>query len=195
MFIDLTLIIDESDPIITKAKNDPERWYMSQGHIGTHMDVPPGIEPPPAEYTLLRGILIDVESIKKNEIGIEVLQRTRIGKGDAIVFHTGHIREFSYGTSDYFAEQPRLSWDLIKVLAENDVSLIALDFPGLRPGLEHAEADMLCGQNGKYIIENLTNVDRLRDAVRPSKPFSVLSGWTGFKGATGLSCRVTAKID
>jgi len=194
MYIDLTLSVDMDDPVIRSAKSDPKKPWMSQGHIGTHLDVCPGQEPPPVEFCSRRGMLVDVLGIKTNEIGVEALRGRDIREGDFIIFYTGHLLEFSYGSPEYYKEQPRMSWELVDHLARSNLSLLGLDFPGLRPGDEHGRADMRCAKYGKYIIENLNNVDQLREAVGDNA-FQVITGWTGFKGATGLSCRVTAVVD
>jgi kynurenine formamidase len=38
MFLDLTLAIEMHDPVVGKANQD-QNSFMSQGHIGTHLDV------------------------------------------------------------------------------------------------------------------------------------------------------------
>lgn len=193
MFIDLTLSVDLDDPVLQKTKRDPKNWFMSQGHIGTHLDVVPGQSPPPAEFCSRRGVLIAVAGTKMKEIDLEVLEGTKVGNGDFVIFYTGHLNAFPYGSPDYFGQQPRMSWALVTRLAESNISFVGLDFPGMRPGKEHGLADMRCGEHGKYVIENLNNVDQLH-AVAGARPFQVYTGWTGFKGATGLSCRVTAMV-
>ena len=195
MFVNLTLEVDLSDPIVKKAKDDPKNWWMSQGHIGTHLDVCPGQEPPPIEFCRLRGVLIDVAGAGQGEIGVEVLDGRQIARGDFVVFHTGHLSRHHYGSSEYYASQPAMSWELVDRLAKSEVSLFGLDFPGMRARAEHGKADMMCAAGGKYVIENLDNVEKLHAAAVGGRPFQVFTGWTGFKGATGLSCRVTALVE
>ncbi len=193
MFVNLTLEVDLDDPIVRKAKDDPKNWWMSQGHIGTHLDVCPGQEPPPIDFCSRRGVLIDIDGIGVDEIGVAALEGQDIRPDDFVVFYTGHLQQNPYGSSEYFNNQPRMSWQLVDHLADSQVSLFGLDFPGMRPRAEHGQADMRCARGGKYVIENLNNVDRLR-AAADGRPFRIFTGWTGFKGATGLSCRVTALV-
>ena len=194
MFVNLTLEVDLDDPIVKQAKDDPKNWYMSQGHIGTHLDVCPGQEPPPVEFCSRRGVLIDVRETGYKEIGVNVIESCDIVEGDFVVFYTGHLKVHEYGSPDYFNQQPRMTWELVDRLANSPVSLFGLDFPGMRARAEHGRAAMMCARGGKYVIENLDNVDRLH-SLTGARPFRIFTGWTGFKGATGLSCRVTALVD
>jgi kynurenine formamidase len=190
MFIDLTLSIDIDDSVISKASKDPNS-YMSRGHIGTHLDVYDGQANPPAEYCERRAFLIDASKGANADIGQEVLRGQELHEGDFVIFYTGQLQKFVYGTKDYFKDHPQLTWDFINYLADQKLSFVGLDFAGLRRGEEHGPADAIFADHGSYVIENLDKVDQLREAAA-GRPFRILTGWTGFKGATGLSCRVIA---
>lgn len=192
MFVDLTLSIAQNDPVIGKASKDPGS-YMSQGHIGTHLDVNFGHAMPPKEYCLRRGWVVDVSDKANVEIDESVLKDVDWSEGDFIMLHTGQTGKFTYGSKDYFKDHPQLNWESIRSIASRKPSFIGLDFPGLRRGPEHNIADSICAEHGVYVIENLANLDRLL-AESGSNAFEVVTGWTGFQGATGLSCRVTALI-
>ena len=192
MYIDLTLSIDIQDPIIAKASADPDS-YMSRGHIGTHLDVYGGQAFPPPHYCMRRGLLIDARDAGE-EIGLAILAGRELQAGDFLIFHTGHLARHVYGSRPYYQTQPKFSWDLVEHLAERDTGFIGLDFPGMRSGPEHNTADRIVGSRGGYVIENLANVDRLH-AEAGDRTFLVCTGWTGFQGSTGLSCRVVAHLD
>lgn len=193
MYIDLTLAIDGQDPVIGKASKDPNS-YMSQGHIGTHLDVNFGHDRPPAGHRRRRGWVVDASGASHEEIDASILHSIDWSEGDFIMLHTGRTTEFRYGSPAYFKDHPQLNWASIRSIAKRKPAFIGLDFPGLRRGPEHNQADAVCAEHGTYVIENLA---RLGDLVKHAgtRPFEVVTGWTGFLGATGLSCRVTAIID
>jgi kynurenine formamidase len=193
MHIDLTLCIDIDDPVIGKASKDPNS-YMSRGHIGTHLDVYNGQANPPAGYCERRGLVIDASKMRDADIGQEVLESHELHEGDFVIFYTGQLQRFVYGTKDYFKDHPQLTWEFVNYLAHQKLSFVGLDFAGLRRGDEHGPADAIFADHDSYVIENLDNVDQLLEAAGP-RPFKLLTGWTGFKGATGLSCRVIAMVD
>lgn len=192
MYIDLTLTIDIDDPVIGKASRDPDS-YMSRGHIGTHLDVYGAQTPPPAHFCDTRGIVIDASRANGAPIEQDVLDGYDLTDCEFIIFYTGQLQKFVYGTRDYYQDHPQLSWDFVHALAARRFKFVGLDFAGMRRGQEHSAADAVCADQGVYVIENLGNVDQLLDAAG-KRPFSVLTGWTGFKGATGLSCRVIANV-
>jgi hypothetical protein len=80
---------------------------MSRGHIGTHLDVYNGQANPPADYCERRGVLIDVSRVGGADIGEEVLEGRELREGDFVIFHTGQLQKFVYGTQDlldYFGQ-------------------------------------------------------------------------------------------
>ncbi|MFM0738031.1 cyclase family protein [Paraburkholderia xenovorans] len=192
MYIDLTLSIDQNDPVIGKASKDPNS-YMSQGHIGTHLDVNFGHALPPAEYCRRRGWIVDVSGVSHAEIDESVLSGIDWSEGDFIMFHTGRTAEYRYGSPEYFKEHPQLNWTSIHSIAKRKPAFIGLDFAGLRRGPEHNQADSVCAEHGTYVIENLARLGELVERAG-ARPFEVVTGWTGLVGATGLSCRVTAIV-
>lgn len=196
MFIDMTLSIHMDDPI-TKKVNQDHNSYMSQGHIGTHLDVYGDQKRPPAEFSKRKGILIDVGLVDEEEIDEAMFKKhlgdRQIDEGDFIVFHTGYLQQNPYGTIAYFKRHPQFSWGLVNYLATQKLAFVGLDFAGMRRGEEHGEADRIMGNAGTYIIENMDNVGKLRDAAG-AKEFEVITGWNGFEGFSGLACRVIANV-
>lgn len=192
MFLDLTLAIDMRDPVVGKANQD-QNSFMSQGHIGTHLDVYEGQARPPAEYAVRRGVIVDVGDVGETEITEDILEGYDVREGDFVIFHTGYLSKYSYGTRDYFHNHPQMSWDFIEVLARMKLGFIGLDFAGLRRGDQHGPADLLVGRHGGFIIENMNKIGELYQAVGKAE-FRMHTGWTGFLGFSGLSCRVVAEV-
>ncbi len=162
------------------------------GHIGTHFDVMN------QEFSLenirRHGKIIDVHKIRDRDIQIEDLQSIEINPNDFIIFHTGFLKEKSYGTPEYFKKHPQLSMELIRYLIEKKISLIGLDAAGVRRGAAHTKTDQYCADNGVFVIENLTNLGLLLKAVG-SHPFTVYTFPLNFEGMSGLPCRVIAEIE
>jgi kynurenine formamidase len=182
-----------NDPVVGKANMD-QNSFMSHGHIGTHLDSYLQTKVPP-EFHLRRGVVLDgspwVE--KDEEIETSILDGRDIQEGDFVIFYTGAINEYGYGTKDYFKDHPQLGWDLINTLLEKKVSIIGLDAAGVRRGDEHGVADRLAEDQGAYIVENINNVDELL-RLAGDREFKVFTGWTGFRGHSGLQCRVIADL-
>jgi len=192
MFLDLTLAIDMHDPVVSKGNQD-QNSFMSQGHIGTHLDVYEGQARPPTEFAVRRGVIVYVGDIGETEITEKVLEGYDVREGDFVIFHTGYLSKYSYGTREYFSNHPQMSWDFIQILGKMNLGFIGLDFAGLRRGDEHGPADISVGENGGFIIENMNKIDELYSAVGKNE-FKMYTAWTGFIGFSGLSCRVVAEI-
>ncbi len=85
--------------------------------------------------------------------------------------------------------RPELSHELIDALVEKGVSVIGVDFAGIRRGKEHVPKDKYCADRGVFVIENLINLS----------PLLKLDGFTvhtypiNIVGVTGLPCRVIAE--
>lgn len=192
MFIDLTLTVDINNPIINKASND-QNSYMSKGHIGTHLDVYIPQPRPPVEFAETRGILIDASSVNRNEIGIEILEGRTIRENDFLIIYADWLEHYEYGSKEYFKDHPQFTWELIEELQRRKLAFVGVDFAGLRRGEEHARADQMMAEANSYVIENMANVRQLLDAAK-DREFRMLTGWTGFEGSSGLSCRVVADV-
>jgi kynurenine formamidase len=193
MLLDLTLSIDMNDPIIGKATTDQDS-FMSNGHIGTHLDT--YLQTPiPPDFHHRRGIVVDATEYTRRDVEVDaaVLRNRDVRSGDFVIFYTGALETSGYGTKDYFKDHPQLSWGLIDLLLEHQVSLIGLDAAGVRRPGEHKVADRKAEERGTYIIENINNVGELMRLAGDSE-FSIFTGWTGFRGHSGLQCRVIADL-
>lgn len=108
-----------------------------------------------------------------------------------VLFHSGFIESEGYGTVSYFTDHPQLSNELIDELVRKEISLIGVDFAGIRNGAEHTPKDQYCADRGVFIIENLCNLEKLLDLDE----FTVNTYPMNFSDVTGLPCRVIAETD
>lgn len=183
MIVDLTTKISQKQLEYWLSKE--ENKHIVSGHIGTHLDVYNKGEIP-LEYFKRNGILIDISSIaERRAVAIQDIVNYDIKKGDFVLFKTNRINNYAYGTSEYFNAHPQLSNEVIAYLLDKSISFIGIDCSGIRRGLEHEQADILCEENNCYVIENLSNLDNIH-----SEKFTVYTMWLEDKTMTGLKTRV-----
>ncbi len=185
MLIDITLKIT---PKMTADAQDNEKITLS-GHLGTHFDVMD--KEFPLEYTARQGIVLDVSSVKARDITLSDVDMEGVSADMFVAFHTGFSEREVYGTKSYFADHPQLSPELIEALVQKGVSLIGVDFAGIRRGKEHIPADQYCADRGVFVIENLCNLKAVLDA---GGRFTARTCPMNFSEMTGLPCRVIAEI-
>lgn len=168
--------------------DDKEKAKRLFGHWGTHFDVMD--KEFPLEYTERKGIVFDVREISAREIGVADICADEVEKDMFVAFCSGFSSRERYGEKRYFAEHPQLSHELIGLLLDKGVSIIGVDFAGVRRGGEHVPTDQHCADRGVFIVENLCNLEMLlaEDA------FTVCTYPLNAQGMTGLPCRVIAKI-
>ncbi|CDI50044.1 cyclase family protein [Clostridium tetani] len=183
MIIDLTTKVSQEE--IEEWLNTKENKYIASGHIGTHLDtyLKSSI---PLEYFKCKGVLIDVSQIaSKREVEIKDVKHVDIPQNSFILFRTAQIEKYRYGSKEYFYNHPQLSHELINYLINKKVNFIGIDCAGIRRGEEHGPADILCEENGIYVIENLCELNKIA-----SSNFTVYTMWLDDSIATGLKCRV-----
>ena len=110
-----------------------------------------------------------------------------------VAFYSGFIETEGYGSARYFSEHPQLSRELIDSLLEKRVSIIGIDFAGMRRGKEHTPTDQYCADHGVFVIENLCNLGLLLGNAKCRK-FTAHTYPMNYAGMTGLPCRVIARI-
>ena len=186
MLIDITLKI--TSDMIRDAKNHEVKALV--GHLGTHFDVMN--KEFPLDYTTRRGVIFDVSHVKERDIDVSDINLSAVGKDMFVAFYTGFIEEEGYGTRRYFAEHPQLSDALIDKLLEKNISIIGIDFPGMRRNPEHTPKDQYCADHGVFVVENLCNLNAL--TTRQGK-LIVHTYPMNYVGMTGLPCRVVAEMD
>ena len=181
MFVDLSLKITGE---LIKSSADNEKKVLS-GHYGTHFDVMN--REFPLDYLERKGYVFDVSGLE--EIGVDDIDTDRIKSDMFIGFHTGFIEEIGYGNARYFHEHPVLTRELIELLVARQVSIIGIDFAGVRRDEEHTPTDQYCVDNGVFIVENLCNMKEVT-----GKELVVYTFPLNYGNSSGLPCRVVAKI-
>ena len=159
------------------------------GHLGTHFDIMN--KEFPLKYTERKGIVFDVSSVLNRDIELADIDSDKIEKDMFVAFYTGFIEKEEYGSRVYFSNHPQLSDNLIDVLLEKEISIIGIDFAGVRRGKEHTPKDQYCADRGVFIVENLCNLKKLLNC----DCFTVATYPMNYVGITGLPCRVIAKCE
>lgn len=185
MLIDITLKI--TPDMIKNAKGNEDKALV--GHLGTHFDVMN--KEFPLEYTQRKGIVFDVSGVKDRDIDINDIEIEKVQQDMFVAFCTGFIEEVGYGNKTYFAEHPQLTDQLIDELLNKGVSIIGVDFAGIRRGKEHTPKDQYCADRGTFVIENLCN---LKTLVENGEAFKANTYPLNYTEMTGLPCRVIAEI-
>ena len=183
MYTDITLRL--TPETAKDAKGNEAKAFT--WHLGTHFDVMD--KEFPLEYIRRKGIVFDVSDVGNGEVRLSDVDLDRVEAGMFTAFYSGFIEEAGYGNPVYFHEHPQLSTELIEALLEKEISIIGIDFAGVRRGKEHTMTDQYCADHGVFVIENLCNLKELadkKDIVFHTYPLN-------FAGMSGLPCRVVAE--
>lgn len=187
MLIDITLKI--TPQMITMVQTNEKTSLM--GHLGTHFDVMD--KEFPLEYVNRKAVVFDVSNVCDRDITICDIEMSKVEASMFIAFYTGFIEKEGYGGKKYFAAHPQLSNELIDALLECNISIIGIDFAGLRRGGEHTPKDQYCAEKGTFIVENLCNLKEVLQG-RESGLFTANTYPVNYTEMTGLPCRVVAEI-
>lgn len=185
MLIDITL---EITPQMEADARGNEKKALS-GHLGTHFDVMD--KEFPLAYTRRPGVVFDVRGVGERDIGPEDVDLSRLAPGMFAAFCSGFITEEGYGGRAYFTAHPQLSPALLDALLDRGVSIIGVDFAGVRRGAEHTPMDQRCADRGAFVVENLWNLEEL---LAHGGAFTAHTYPLRRAGATGLPCRVVAEV-
>ena len=185
MLIDITLKI--TPQMVADAQENENKSLV--GHLGTHFDVMN--KEFPLAYTERKGIIFDVSHVTDRDIEIADIDINLVEKDMFVAFYTGFIEKEEYGNSVYFSAHPQLSNELIDSLLEREISIIGIDFAGVRRSKEHTPKDQYCADRGVFIVENLCN---LKEILNVGKYFNVSTYPMNCVGMTGLPCRVIARV-
>lgn len=180
MLFDLTLKLT---PEMANAQG--VRFDAPAGHFGTHFDVMN--KEFPLSYTRRDAIVFDVRDCWDREITCGDISLDAVHADMFVGFCTGYLEKTGYGTPEYHKNHPVLSYELIDALIERKVSIIGIDFAGVRRGKEHTPADQHCADHGVFIVENLTGLDQvIGESGISTFPMN-------YAGLIGLPCRVIAE--
>ena len=185
MKLDITLKI--TSQMLSDAQNAADKSLA--GHLGTHFDVMN--KEFPLEYTERKGVVFDVSAVKDRDIDLSDISFDLIEPDMFVAFHTGFSAEEPYGSKRYFKEHPQLTDRLIDALLEKQISIIGVDFAGVRRGKEHTPKDQYCADRGVFIIENLIGLEAVLNA---GGKFTARTYPLRCEELTGLPCRVIAEV-
>ncbi len=185
MLQDLTVQV--TPEMVQNARGNEEKALV--GHLGTHFDVMD--KQFPLAYTRRRAVVFDVRQVAGRDIDCGDIDLEQVQKEMFVAFYTGFIEREGYGSKTYFSQHPQLSHALIDALLDRGVSLIGVDFAGVRRGREHTPKDQYCADRGVFIIENLCHLGPVA-AAGPS--FTAHTYPVNYTGMTGLPCRVVAEF-
>lgn len=185
MLIDLTLRI--TPQMVSDAQKN-EKMALA-GHLGTHFDV--RNKEFPLEYTRRRGIVFDVTAVTGRDISSGDVNLDAVHSDMFVAFYSGFVEQEGYGGEVYFRNHPQLSEELINKLLDKRVSIIGVDFAGIRRGEEHTPMDQYCADRGVFVVENLCN---LGCVCANGSEFWANTYPLNYAEMTGLPCRVVAEI-
>lgn len=185
MLIDITLKI--TSEMVANAKSNEKK--VISGHLGTHFDVMN--KEFPLQYIKRKGIIFDISNVNGREIDLCDIDLNKIEKDMFVAFYSGTIEKYAYGTKTYSSESPQLSFKLIEALLKKEISIIGIDFVGLRHGKEHPLTDQHLADNGVFVVENLCN---LKTVLENSENFVVYTFPMNYAEMSGLPCRVVAEV-
>lgn len=185
MLIDITLKI--TPKMVKDAQGNEKKALV--GHLGTHFDVMN--KEFPLEYTRRKGIVFNVSNIIDRDIDVGDVDLSQVEADMFVAFYTGFIEKEGYGSKEYFTAHPQLSNELIDALLKKSISIIGVDFAGVRRGKEHTPKDQYCADCGVFIIENLCN---LQAVLNTGGACTINTYPMNYAEMTGLPCRVVAEV-
>lgn len=187
MFIDLSFEVTK----FTRNEALENEKMVSFGHLGTHFDVMD--KEFPLSYIRREAVVFDVSRVSDRDIEAEDFNFAMVKKEMFVAFYTDYIERVEYGSKKYFSEHPQLSNKLIEHLLEKEISIIGIDFAGVRRGKEHTPKDKYCADRGVFIVENLCNLKKLLERDTEGH-FTAHTYPVKFTEMTGLPCRVVGEI-
>lgn len=188
MLIDLTL---ELTPELIAA-SESGRHKAPAGHLGTHFDVMDCVFP--LDYTSRAGVVFDVQKIgTSRDIEISDIDLSLVKKDMFVGFSVGFLDALGYNHEQYFRAHPQLSVELIDALLDRGISIIGLDFAGVRHDPAHTPMDQHCADHGVFIVENLCGFQQILKG-NDHAFFTANTYPVRASGITGLPCRVIASV-
>ncbi|WP_346846668.1 MULTISPECIES: cyclase family protein [unclassified Clostridium] len=171
-------LTDFNIPVEILKWGDSQPTHQRQ-HIGTHIDCYnlSNIELPPQ---------IDVKVIDARKIDIidvNILENLSIKAGSFVIFRTGYLETYGYGSDEYFNSKPSpyLTNELIDRLLDCNVKLIGIDLSGIQHGKDHVAIDKYVENKGSYVIENICNLHKVTTEFKANLKWIQLEGATAIK--------------
>ena len=145
----------------------------------------------PLEYAIRNAIVFDISDVSNKDIELSDIDISKVEKDMFVAFYSGYIEKENYGSKTYFTEHPQLSDELIEALLKKGISIIGVDFAGIRRGKEHTPKDQHCANQGVFVVENMCN---LKTVLKESETFTAYTFPMNYAEMTGLPCRVLAEV-
>ena len=172
--IDLTHKITQQTPKYnedpkTKIKTEQKENYQITTlqigtHTGTHIDAPKHylkngktINTKPLNELIGKGNILKTNT-KNKEIKLNDIENPPEKYEKITIIKTEWCKK--WGKEEYFTKNPYPSEELIKHLLKNNVKIIGIDTPSIDP-LNSDKNHKLLLKNNIYIVENLTNTEKL----------------------------------
>jgi len=134
-------------------------------HSGTHIDSPMHLTASQQYISQLslesfigEGCVLDARDQAVIKLKDEYDQSVK--ENSIVLLYTGFDKY--YGTREYYEKHPCIDMELCRFLIEKKVKMVGMDTPS--PDRHPFEIHMLFFSNGIYILENLTNLDKLLNA-------------------------------
>jgi len=175
-----------------KLKNDGYNNYRLEigMHAGTHIDTPMHMidsDKYIKDYSLDKfigsGVLLDVrgESVIKYKSKYDKI----INVNDIVLLYTNHSKNF--GSKEYYEDYPVVDEKLAEYFKDKGIKILGMDSPS--PDKTPFEVHKILFDKNIFIIENLTNLDKLLDVNK----FEVIALPLKIKADSSIA-RVIAKI-
>ena len=132
-------------------------------HVGTHIDIVNKNNKIEVNRFIGRGVLVDISKCSEGPISLENISNKRLVKKDDFVFFRSCWSK-NVGKEKYF-DHPELSFEVIEWLSKKKVNMVGIDALGLGKGKNHGKYDRYLADKSIYVIENLTNLDLIKDEV------------------------------
>lgn len=159
-------------------------------HAGTHIDSPMHltdsteyISDSPLASFIGNGCILDVRN--QPIIGIKPGYEGLINANDIVLLYTGQDKY--YGQTQYYSEHPVIDEGFCKFLLSKNIKMLGMDIPS--PDQPPFYMHKLLLNAHIYLIENLTNLDKLLGV----KEFEVIALPLNIKADSSMS-RVVARI-
>ncbi|UUV18930.1 cyclase family protein [Fusobacteria bacterium ZRK30] len=152
-------------------------------HIGTHIDVY-NYSDLDLSLKLCRGVVVDVRDL--DIIDYERVEKIEVEKEDFVIFRTGFMEKFGYGTEKYLNLKgaPFLTDEAVDSLIDRGVKFIGIDLHGIQHGRDHRKIDEYTETKGTYVIENMTNLDKVSSIIQ------LKLEWNQKEGATAIPVEI-----
>lgn len=156
-------------------------------NMGTHIDVMGEDVIIENERLIGNGIKFDVSNIIDRPVMIDDVNLSIVKEDDYVFFQTNWDKYLE--NEEKYQNHPEISIELIQELVKLNVNMIGIDTLGLGKKRNHGLIDTYLGENKKYAIENLTNLNKI-----PEKDFKVYCLPIKVEGLDAFPARILVEI-